>query len=102
MKTSFAIMLFFIFASPLFAQQEHAAETYADTDMPALEAGIGKPPDFHGIIGAGFFTAKRIFGDNHMLVSVGPVFLMRYDDIAYWSPEMIGSREDRLRLYERR
>lgn len=78
-------MLVLIFTSPVFAQQEDGAETYADTGMPGLEDGVGKPSGFHGILGAGFFTWHRIFGDNHMLIDVGPVVLLRYEDIAYWS-----------------
>ena len=85
MKSSIAIMLFLIFASPVFAQQEDPAETYTDTGMTAAEEGMGKPSGFHGVLGGGFFTAKRIFGDNHRLIFVQPVILMRYEDIAYWS-----------------
>jgi outer membrane protein len=85
MKTSIAIMLFLIFTSPVFAQQADVAETYTDTGIPAPEEGMGQPSGFHGVLGAGFFTAKRIFGDNHLLINVGPVILMRYEDIAYWS-----------------
>ena len=85
MKASIAIILFFILSSPVFAQQKDPAETYADTGISAAEEGIGKPSGFHGVLGAGFFTAKRIFGDNHRLITVGPVILMRYEDIAYWS-----------------
>ncbi len=78
-------MLFLAFTSPVLAQQEDASETYADTGMPGLEGGVGKPSGFHGILGAGFFTWHRIFGDNHMLIDSGPVILLRYEDIAYWS-----------------
>jgi hypothetical protein len=81
MKTSIAILLLFIFTSPVFAQQEDAAETYTDTGMPAAEEGIGRPSGFHGILGAGLFTAKRIFGYNHRLINVGPVILMRRRNI---------------------
>jgi len=85
MKTSIAILLFFIFTSPVFAQQEHPAETYADTGIPADETGAARPSGFHGVLGGGFFTEHRIFGDNHLMIAVTPVFLMRYEDIAYWS-----------------
>jgi MipA family protein len=85
MKISIAVMLFIMSTSPVFAQQEDAAETYADSGMLAPGKGIGKPSGFHGVLGAGFFTAKRIFGDNHRLINVGPVILMHYEDTAYWS-----------------
>ena len=85
MKASIFVLLFLIFTFPVFAQQEQPGETYADTDMLAPTQGIEKPSGFHGRLGAGFFTAKRIFGDNHLLVNTGPVILLRYEDIAYWS-----------------
>lgn len=85
MKTSIAILLFLIFTSPVFAQMENPAETYADTRMPADEVGAARPSGFHGVLGGGFFTEHRIFGDNHLIIAVRPVFLMRYEDIAYWS-----------------
>lgn len=85
MKTAIAIMLVVIFFSPVFAQEENPAETYTDTGMTAPGVGAGEPSGFHGILGGGFFTAKRIFGDNHRLIHIEPVVLMRYEDIAYWS-----------------
>jgi len=85
MKTSIALMLLLLFASPVFAQQEDAGETYVDTGAIAPAEGGGDFSGFHGILGGGFFTAKRIYGDNHRLIYVLPVVLMRYEDIAYWS-----------------
>ncbi len=85
MKTSIVFVLILMFISPVFAQQEHPAETYADTGMPADEAGAARPSGFHGVLGGGFFIERRIFGDNHLMIDTTPIFLMRYEDIAYWS-----------------
>ncbi len=95
MQIIIVIMLFFISTSSVFAQAalpssafaqtEKPAETYADTDMTSPEDGIEKQAGFHGMVGYGFFTAKRIYGDNHRLINPNPVILMRYGDKAYWS-----------------
>jgi len=62
MKISIVIVIFLMFTSRVFAQQENPAETYADTGIPADEAGAERPSGFHGVLGGAFFTEHRIFG----------------------------------------
>jgi outer membrane protein len=85
MKTLIIIMLFSsVLFSPVFAEEE-VTETYTDAGVPAQERQALRPSDFHGILGAALFSGQRILGDDGRRISLFPLLLMRYKDIAYWS-----------------
>ncbi len=80
------IFLCLVFCSTVFAEEEDLTETYADAGVPVREEALAaRPSGVHGILGGDLFVTKRILGEGHTLVTISPLFLMRYKDVAYWN-----------------
>lgn len=81
---SIIALSFFSLCSTIYAAQE-ANEIYTDTGVPTRQDGVSESAGFHGTLGAGFFSRHKILGDNGNVITLSPVVMLHYRDLAYWS-----------------
>src|SRR5512147_1743737 len=80
----FITALTFIICPPVYAEQE-VTEIYTDTGVPIRDDSVSESEGFHGTLGAAFFNWQKILGDRGKIITLSPVIIMRYKDLAYWS-----------------
>ncbi len=83
MKKIFIIIVCFAFYSPAFAVEE-VTEIYRDTGVPTRE-GVSETEGLHGTVGGRIYAVERIRGHDGGIIVLGPMILMRYNDLVYWS-----------------